>query len=137
MISEVPIVDAVAAVRVGKIDGQLVINPSPASLENSTIDMTVAGTEQAITMVESGSSEVSEEELIEALGFAHENIKKLAHAQKELASRCGKEKTVVPEPAPEPECEEVVDTLMDDLRDTLNTAEKTARVEKLSILLSD
>ena len=88
MISEVPIVDAVAAVRVGKINGQLVINPSPASLENSTIDMTVAGTEQAITMVESGSSEVSEEELIEALGFAHENISKLAHAQKELASRC-------------------------------------------------
>ena len=134
MISEVPIVDAVAAVRVGKINGQLVINPSPASLENSTIDMTVAGTEQAITMVESGSSEVSEEELIEALGFAHENIKKLAHAQKELASRCGKEKTVVPEPAPEPECEEVVDSLMDDLKDCLNTAEKTARVEKLRLL---
>ncbi len=134
MISEVPIVDAVAAVRVGKIDGQLVINPSPASLANSTIDMTVAGTEQAITMVESGSSEVSEEELLEALGFAHENIKKLAHAQKELASRCGKEKTVVPEPAPEPECEAVVDTLMDDLKDTLNTAEKTARVEKLRLL---
>jgi polyribonucleotide nucleotidyltransferase len=134
MISEVPIVDAVAAVRVGKIDGQLVINPSPASLENSTIDMTVAGTEQAITMVESGSSEVSEEELIEALGFAHENIKKLAHAQKELASRCAKEKTPVPEPAPEPECEEVVDTLMDDLKDCLNTAEKTARVEKLRLL---
>ncbi len=134
MISEVPIVDAVAAVRVGKIDGQLVINPSPASLANSTIDMTVAGTEQAITMVESGSSEVSEEELLEALGFAHENIKKLAHAQKELASKCGKEKTVVTEPAPEPECEEVVDTLMDDLRDTLNTAEKTARVEKLRLL---
>jgi polyribonucleotide nucleotidyltransferase len=85
-------------------------------------------------MVESGSSEVSEEELLEALGFAHENIKKLAHAQKELASKCGKEKTVVTEPAPEPECEEVVDTLMDDLRDTLNTAEKTARVEKLRLL---
>ena len=134
MISEVPIVDAVAAVRVGKINGQLVINPSPASLENSTIDMTVAGTEQAITMVESGSSEVSEEELIEALGFAHENIKKLAHAQKELASRCGKEKTEVPEPAPEPECEEVVNSLMDDLKDCLNTAEKTARVEKLRLL---
>ena len=134
MISEVPIVDAVAAVRVGKINGQLVINPSPASLENSTIDMTVAGTEQAITMVESGSSEVSEEELIEALGFAHENIKKLAHAQKELASRCAKEKTVVPEPDPEPECEEVVNTLMDDLKDCLNTAEKTARVEKLRVL---
>ncbi len=134
MISEVPIVDAVAAVRVGKINGQLVINPSPASLENSTIDMTVAGTEQAITMVESGSSEVSEEELIEALGFAHENIKKLAHAQKELASRCGKEKTAVPEPDPEPECEEVVNTLMDDLKDCLNTAEKTARVEKLRLL---
>ncbi len=134
MISEVPIIDAVAAVRVGKIDGQLVINPAQADRARCTIDMTVAGTEQAITMVESGSSEVSEEELIEALGFAHENIKKLARAQKELASRCAKEKTIVPEPAPEPECEEIVNSLFGDIQDCLSTADKIERNEKLRLL---
>ena len=92
--------------------------------------MVVAGTAEAITMVECGSSEVSEEELIEALGFAHENIKKLAASQKELAAKAGKPKTVVPEPAPENEVEEVVKSLMGDNKDTLCTPEKIERVEK-------
>jgi polyribonucleotide nucleotidyltransferase len=82
MVSEIPLVDAIAAVRVGKIDGKLVLNPSHDSLVNSTIDMTVAGTASAITMVESGSSEVSEDELLEALAFAHENIKKTCRRSK-------------------------------------------------------
>lgn len=130
MVSEIPLVEAIASVRVGKIDGQLILNPSPAQLEHSTIEMIVAGTASAITMVESGSSEVSEEELIEALGFAHENIKKLAAAQNELAQKAGKPKTVVPTPASEPEVEAVVNSLLADIKDTLSTAEKIERVEK-------
>lgn len=134
MVSEIPLVDAVAAVRVGKIDGKLVLNPSPASLENSTIDMTVAGTESSITMVESGSSEVSEDELLEALGFAHENIKKLAKAQRELAEKVGKPKSEVPAPAPEHEVEELIGNLMGDIKDVLSTPEKTERNGKLNAL---
>lgn len=134
MVSEVPLVEAIAAVRVGKIDGQLVLNPSPAQLENSTIEMIVAGTESAITMVESGSSEVSEDELLEALGFAHQNIRKLAAAQKELAAKIGKAKTVVAEPAPEPEVTAIVDSLIGDIKEILNTAEKMQRVARFKQL---
>ncbi|MDD3002184.1 MAG: polyribonucleotide nucleotidyltransferase [Candidatus Riflebacteria bacterium] len=134
MVSEIPLVDAISAVRVGKIDGKLVLNPSHESLEKSTIDMTVAGTASAITMVESGSCEVSEDELLEALGFAHENIKKLSAAQKELAAKIGKPKTVVQVPAPEAEVEKVVNSLINDIKDTLSTPEKTERVEKFRSL---
>jgi len=130
MVSEVPLLDAIAAVRVCKVDGKLVLNPSPDQADAATIEMVVAGTAEAITMVECGSSEVSEEELIEALGFAHENIKKLAASQKELAAKAGKPKTVVPEPAPENEVEEVVKSLLGDIKDTLCTPEKIERVEK-------
>lgn len=134
MVSEIPLVDAISAVRVGKIDGKLVLNPSHDSLVNSTIDMTVAGTASAITMVESGSCEVSEDELLEALAFAHENIKKLAAAQKELAERIGKPKATVTPPAPEEEVEKTVNSLINDIKDTLSTAEKTERVAKFKLL---
>lgn len=134
MVSEIPLVDAIAAVRVGKIDGKLVLNPSHDSLVNSTIDMTVAGTASAITMVESGSCEVSEDELLEALAFAHENIKKLAAAQKELAERIGKPKATVTPIAPEEEVEKTVNSLINDIKDTLSTAEKTERVAKFKLL---
>lgn len=130
MVSEVPLLEAIAAVRVCKVDGKLVVNPSPEQIDASSIEMVVAGTVEAITMVECGSSEVSEEELIEALGFAHENIKKLAAAQKELAAKAGKAKTVVPEPAPENEVAEVIQSLMGDIKDALHTPEKIERVEK-------
>lgn len=134
MVSEIPLVDAISAVRVGKIDGKLVLNPSHDSLVNSTIDMTVAGTASAITMVESGSCEVSEDELLEALAFAHENIKKLAAAQKELAERIGKPKATVTPIAPEEEVEKTVNSLINDIKDTLSTPEKTERVAKFKLL---
>lgn len=135
MISEIPLVQAIGAVRVGKVDGKLILNPSPAQLERSTIEMVVAGTEEAINMVESGSEEVSEDELLEALAFAHDNIKKLCAAQKELQSKAGKAKYQTPEPTSEPEVEELIKvTLMPDIRDALNTAEKTERVEKFRLL---
>ena len=134
MVSEVPMVSAIAAVRVCKVDGKLVLNPSPDQVEASSIEMIVAGTSEAITMVECGSSEVSEEELIEALGFAHDNIKKLAAAQKELAAKAGKPKTVVHEPAPEVEVEAVVKSLLPSIKDTLCTPEKIERVEKFRLL---
>ncbi|GAB4270942.1 MAG: polyribonucleotide nucleotidyltransferase [Candidatus Rifleibacteriota bacterium] len=135
MISEIPLIEAIGAVRVGKIDGQLVLNPSSQQLEKSVIDMVVAGTEAAITMVESGSEEVSEDELIEALAFAHEHIKKLCVAQKELAKKAGKEKAFPPTPEPEAEVEQIITVdLMPMIKDALNTADKAERVEKFRLL---
>lgn len=128
MVSEIPLVQAIGAVRVGKIDGQLVLNPSHAQLQESVIDMIVAGTEEAISMVESGSEEVSEDELLEALAFAHENVKKLCVAQKELAAKVGKAKLEVEIPAPQNEVDEVVKgALLPHIKEALNTADKAER----------
>ncbi len=135
LISSIPFDNPIGAVRVGKVEGKLILNPSPADLEHSTLEMVVAGTEQAITMVESGSAEVTEDELIEALGFAHDNIKKLVASMRELQSRIGKPKMVVVPPTPDTELEQLVrDTIFADVRDALNTAEKTARKNKFQVI---
>jgi polyribonucleotide nucleotidyltransferase len=126
---------AIGAVRVGKVDGKLVLNPSVLEIEKSTIDMIVAGTIEAITMVESGSEEVSEDELLEALAFAHENIKKLCVAQKELAEKAGKTKKFPEAPADEVEVTELIEgPLMENIKDALNTSDKAERVEKFRLM---
>ncbi|HWE08730.1 MAG TPA: polyribonucleotide nucleotidyltransferase, partial [Solirubrobacteraceae bacterium] len=96
MVSNVPFPSPVGAVRVGKIDGNFVVNPDEELLVDSTdLDLIVAGTEEAILMVEAGASEIPEAEILDALDIAHENIKKICAAQRELAEKAGKEKTVV------------------------------------------
>ena len=94
-ISSIPFDGPVSGVKVGKIDGKLVINPTVEEMERSTIDLTVAGTINAINMVESGSKEVSEEEMLEALMFGHEHIKELCMIQKDIIEEVGKEKIEV------------------------------------------
>lgn len=91
-ISSIPFDGPVAGVKVGKIDGVLKINPTVEEMERSTIDLTVAGTKNAINMVESGSKEVSEEEMLEALMFGHEYIKELCAIQEDIINEVGKEK---------------------------------------------
>ena len=131
MTSQIPLVEAIGAVRVGKVDGQLVLNPTREELSVSTIDMVVAGTSSAITMVESGSKGVSEDELLEALAFAHENVKKLCAAQNELAAKVGKEKITVADPESEPELEEMFKAeILPLVKDALTTADKASRGEK-------
>jgi polyribonucleotide nucleotidyltransferase len=75
--SKIPFDTPVAAVRIGRLNGQWVLNPTFEQLEYSDVDMIVAGTEDAITMVEGGALEVPEEELVEALEAGHEGIKEL------------------------------------------------------------
>ncbi len=94
-ISNIPFDGPVSGVVVGKIDGKLKINPSTEEMERSTINLTVAGTENAINMVEAGSKEVSEEEMLEALMFGHEHIKILCKIQKEIIDEVGVEKIEV------------------------------------------
>ena len=92
MLSELPFHGPVGAVRIGMIDDDFVINPTLQELEESTLDLVVAGTREAISMVEAGASEVSEEDLLEALQIAHDEIKKLCGVQDELRKLAGKPK---------------------------------------------
>lgn len=91
-ISDIPFNGPIAGVKVGRINGELVANPTVAQMEESDIDLTVAGTAQALNMVEAGAKEVSEEDMLAALMFGHEQIKKLCAFQEEIVDACGKEK---------------------------------------------
>ena len=88
-ISEVPFDGPIAGVKVGYVNGEFVINPTPAELEMSELDLTVAGTKHAINMVEAGAKEVSEELMLEALMFGHDAIKELISFQEEIIAEIG------------------------------------------------
>lgn len=90
MISGIPFDGPVAAVKVGRVNGEFVLNPTVEETEQSDIDLTVSGTETAINMVEAGAKEVSEEDMLEALMFGHEAIKELVAFQKKIVEVVGK-----------------------------------------------
>ena len=94
-ISDIPFDGPVAGVVVGRVNGQYIVNPSVEELEMSDINLSVAGTKDAINMVEAGAKEVSEEDMIEALMIGHEAIKELVRFQEEIVKEIGKEKIVV------------------------------------------
>ncbi len=100
MVSNIPFPTPVGAVRIGKVEGNFVINPSEDDLAegNSDLDLIVAGTEEAILMVEAGANEIPEAEILDALDIAHDSIKKLCALQRELAEKAGKEKLEVVPP---------------------------------------
>jgi len=91
-ISKIPFDGPIAGVRVGRVNGEFVINPTTSEAELSDIELTVAGTVDAINMVEAGAKEVSEEDMLEALMFGHEAIKELCKFQKEIMAEVGQEK---------------------------------------------
>jgi polyribonucleotide nucleotidyltransferase len=96
MISDIPLSTPVGAVRIGKIDGNFVVNPREEDLlGTSELELTVAGTEDAILMVEAGAREIPEAEILDALDIAHGEIKKLCALQRELAAKVGKTKLEV------------------------------------------
>src|SRR5881409_1810308 len=93
MVSPLPFLGPVGAVRIGRIDGELVVNPTlPAVAEDSTLDLIVVGTKDALTMIEAGANEVPEDKLLEALDLAQQEILKLCEAQEQLRSEAGKAK---------------------------------------------
>ncbi|HEY4894657.1 MAG TPA: polyribonucleotide nucleotidyltransferase [Solirubrobacteraceae bacterium] len=100
MISDIPLPTPVGAVRIGKVDGNFVVNPEEPSLlagadeGGSDLDLIVAGTEEAILMVEAGANEIPEAEILDALDIAHAEIKKLCALQRDLAAKVGKPKKV-------------------------------------------
>jgi len=99
-LTEVPLAALVGAVRIGKIDGNFVVNPNEEDLlENSDLDLIVAGSAEAILMVEAGANFIPEAEILDALDIAHDAIKKLVAAQAELAAKVGREKLQIEAPS--------------------------------------
>ena len=98
-VSDIPFPTQVGAVRIGKLEGKFVVNPAEADIPESELDLIVAGTDDAILMVEAGANEVTEAEILDALDIAHEEIKKLCAAQRELAEKAGKQKMEIEPPA--------------------------------------
>ncbi|HEX6204595.1 MAG TPA: polyribonucleotide nucleotidyltransferase [Solirubrobacterales bacterium] len=98
-ISPVPVAAHVGAVRIGKHEGDFVVNPPEETHEELELDLIVAGTDEAILMVEAGATGVTEAEILDALDIAHAEIKKLCSAMEELQQKVGKEKMVVEAPS--------------------------------------
>ena len=134
-ISSIPFDGPVAGVKVGKIDGVLKINPTVEEMERSTIDLTVAGTKNAINMVESGSKEVSEEEMLEALMFGHEHIKELCAIQEDIINEVGKEKITVELASLDPEIvKEVESDIKNDMVMAIQIKDKLEKYAKIDEL---
>ncbi|MDD8016738.1 MAG: polyribonucleotide nucleotidyltransferase [Bacteroidota bacterium] len=122
MLSDAPFDGPIAEVRVARVKGELKLNPTFAELEQSDIDLTVAGTETSINMVEGESNEISEKDMLDALSFGHEAIKKICKVQKELASEVGKKKrTIVPKEINPELLKEVENLAAEKIRNAANT----------------
>jgi polyribonucleotide nucleotidyltransferase len=127
-ISEVPFEGPVGAVQVGYINGQLVLNPTLAELDNSALDLVVASTRKAVVMVEAGAKEVSEDIVIQAIQLGHEANQQIIELQEELQRSCGKLKLEAPPAQTDTELETSVSSIVDSkLAEALNQADKSAR----------
>ncbi|OGX06234.1 MAG: polyribonucleotide nucleotidyltransferase [Omnitrophica bacterium RIFCSPLOWO2_12_FULL_50_11] len=95
LLSQIPYQVPIGAVRVGRVDGNLVVNPTFAEIERSTLDLVIAATEKDVVMIEGGASEVSEEDVIESIQFAQKQAQPVIELQKRLVAQCGREKIKV------------------------------------------
>ncbi len=127
-ISDIPFDGPIAGVDVGRVNGEYVINPTTEQKENSDIELSVAGTATAINMVESSAKEVNEEDMLGALLFGHEEIKKLVAFQEEIVREVGKEKMEVTLLSFDPAIEaQVKDLFSEAMVHAIQTEEKLAR----------
>jgi polyribonucleotide nucleotidyltransferase len=137
-ISDIPLTKLIAGVKIGKINGQLVVNPTYTELKESTIDLVVAGSRDAILMVEGSAKEVSEDEMIEALQLAHENIIKIIGAQEELIKLAGKAKRDVPEKLIDPELDKQVKEFATERMDqAIRILEKKEREKAVKAIMEE
>ena len=131
-ISKVPFNGPVAGVKVGRVDNNLIINPTTAQAEHSDIDLTVAGTKEAINMVESSAKEVKEDDMLEALMFGHEAIKKLVDFEQKIVEEIGQEKMEYEKLDISKELkEEVTELIKDDIDKALRIKDKLEEYSKL------
>ena len=137
-ISDIPFNGPIAGVKVGRVNGELICNPSVEQAALSDIDLTVAGTKQALNMVEAGAKEVSEEDMLAALMFGHEQIKKLCAFQEEIVAACGKAKREVPLYKVDEELDqEVRNAFETKIREAVSIKEKLERYGKIDELTEE
>ena len=131
-VSDIPFEGPIAGVQVGRVNGELIINPTIEQMNESDIELTVAGTKDAINMVEAGANEVPEDVMLEAIMLGHEEIKRLVAFQEEIVAEVGKEKMEVTLFTPEESIKEAVtQKAKDRLVDAIQTEEKKAREEAI------
>ncbi|MEM1503361.1 polyribonucleotide nucleotidyltransferase [Domibacillus sp. 8LH] len=132
-VSDIPFEGPIAGVNVGRVDGSFVINPTVEQQEKSDIDLSVAGTKEAINMVEAGADEVPEEVMLEAIMFGHEEIKRLIAFQEEIVAACGKEKREVVLYENDKVLEAKIRAMCEaDMKQAIQTPEKHAREEAIT-----
>ncbi|OZT78675.1 polyribonucleotide nucleotidyltransferase [Salinicoccus roseus] len=133
-VSDIPFDGPIAGVTVGLIDGEFIINPSTDELEHSEIELQVAGTKDAVNMVEAGAKEVSEETMLKAIMFGHESIRKMVEFQQEILDELNVEKRVFEQPETDAdlkrEMEEKAQSL--GLYDAIQDPDKKSREEAIS-----
>lgn len=130
-VSHIPFNGPIAAVRVGRVEGRLIANPTMSQLEQSDINLIVAGSRSAVVMVEGGGRFVSESDMIDAIFYAHEALQPLLDMQEELRKEAGKAKVEMPAPEADEGLEEKVrDIAAPLLQEVLSTAEKMKRQER-------
>jgi polyribonucleotide nucleotidyltransferase len=137
-ISSSPFQGPVAGIRIGRVDGRFVVAPTLAELEQSTLNVVVAGTRDAVMMVEGEASELPEDVMLEAIMLAHAEIKKIIALQDELVKRVGKPKLTVPKTEADPAVVAVVDReATGPVREALLIPNKTERSERMAAILAD
>lgn len=131
-VSNIPFAGPIAGVKVGRINGEFVINPSPELSLESELEIVVAGSQNAIVMVEGSAENVSEKVLLDAIMFGHESIQDVIKIQKDLKSRVGKEKMIFTQAVIDSEIEEKVrQKATEPMRSALSISEKLKRYDKL------
>jgi polyribonucleotide nucleotidyltransferase len=131
-VSNIPFAGPIAGVKVGRINGEFVINPSPEMALESELEIVVAGSQDAIVMVEGSAENVSEKVLLDAIMFGHESIQDVIKIQKDLKSRVGKEKMIFTQAVIDSEIEEKVrQKATEPMRSALSISEKLDRYDKL------
>ncbi len=131
-ISDIPFHEIISAVRVGHVNGEFVANPTYAELRESSLNITVAGTDAGIVMVEAGARVVSEDMVVDAIEFGHECCKKFNAAIRELVAKCGKAKWPVPDAVTDADLAAKISAAVhDELKDALNT-EKYQKLDSYS-----
>ncbi|WP_027406315.1 polyribonucleotide nucleotidyltransferase [Anaerovibrio sp. RM50] len=132
-VSDIPFLGPIAGVRVGRVDGQFIINPTVEQREVSDLNLTIAGSRDAVMMVEAGANELPEEVILEAILFGHEEIKKIVAFQDEIQKSCGKEKREVKLFAVPEELEKAIrEYATDKLDKAVRNPDKLARDEDIS-----